>query len=243
MLGWQHVRPFRQFEHANRDRWRINFGLMLINTVGLRLLSGGGAVIAAQVAVEHQSGVLNWLGVGPVLSFIFGLLLLDCAIYWQHRLFHVVPVFWRLHRVHHTDIGFDASTAVRFHPIEILLSMYIKMALVVAFGLSPATVVAFEIILNGCALFNHGNVRIPFPWEHRIRAILVTPDMHRIHHSTRKSETNSNYGFSLSWWDRLFRSYVAEPAASQNEMAIGLPEKRALGELGLVQMLIYPFQR
>lgn len=243
MLVWQTLSPARTFDHETKHRWLINFGLMFCNTAALRLLASGGAVFAAQFAVSHNIGVFQWFQLNPILAFGFGLLLLDCAIYWQHRLFHAIPVFWRLHRVHHADVGFDVSTAVRFHPVEIVLSMYVKMALALLLGLSAITVVVFEIILNGCALFNHGNVRIPGVWEQRVRRVLVTPDMHRIHHSTTYKEMNSNYGFSVSWWDRVFRTYVDQPVLGHELMPIGLPERRAGDGLGFWRMLAFPFQR
>ena len=173
-------RPFRSFPQPKIQRITVNFGLTVINTICVKLFSGGGAYFVAEYALEHNIGLFNVISVPNYLSIVFGFLVLDFAIYFQHRVFHAIPLLWRLHRIHHTDLGFDASTALRFHAVEILLSMYFKMLLVLVIGATPNTVILFEVVLNACALFNHGNVRIPRIWERYVRTILITPDIHRI---------------------------------------------------------------
>lgn len=221
----------------------LNVGLMGLNFAVVRIFSAGGAILVADYSQEHGLGLFNTLSLSQWLTVGLSLVLLDLAIYFQHRVFHKVPLFWRIHRVHHSDIGFDASTAVRFHPVEILLSMYYKMIIVLAFGISAGSVVVFEIILNGCALFNHGNVRIPKPWDKRFRWVLITPDMHRIHHSTKRSETDSNYGFSVSWWDRLFRTYTHDPVLGQKGMEIGVSVERDPDKLRFLRLLTLPLEK
>lgn len=243
MLLWEWRRPFRAFEQKRSERLLINVGLMLTNFIFLRLLSGGGAFLAAVYAGEHGIGLFNRIDLPPWVSGILSLLILDCAIYFQHRVFHRVPLLWRIHRVHHCDMGFDTSTAVRFHGVEIVLSMYYKIILVVLLGVSPWTVILFEIILNACALFNHGNVRLPGSWDRRLRLLLITPDMHRIHHSSIVHETNSNYGFSVPWWDRLFGTYCPNPALGHAGMGIGLPEERDPGRLNFFRLLVLPLEK
>jgi sterol desaturase/sphingolipid hydroxylase (fatty acid hydroxylase superfamily) len=185
-------------------------------------------------------GLLHWISLPAWAAVAVTLLGLDFAIYLQHVMFHAVPALWRLHRVHHADLGFDATTGLRFHPIEIFLSLGFKMAVVVLLGAVPWAVVAFEVILNASSVFNHGNVTMPERLDHWLRWAIVTPDMHRIHHSTRVVETNSNFGFSLSWWDRLCGTYRAQPALGQTGMEIGLSDYRT--PLNLGQLLVLPFQ-
>jgi sterol desaturase/sphingolipid hydroxylase (fatty acid hydroxylase superfamily) len=169
--------------------------------------------------------------------------ILDLAIYLQHVLFHAVPVLWRLHRMHHADLEFDVSTGLRFHPIEILLSMLIKFAVVVALGAPALSVLVFEVLLNATSMFNHANVRIPTWIDRVLRWIVVTPDMHRVHHSILSRETNSNFGFNLPWWDRLFGTYRAQPVAGHENMTIGIEQFRDSRELGLDRMLVQPFRQ
>ncbi len=195
---------------------------------------------AAVFAAEHDAGMLHWISMPAWAGWMVAVLGLDFAVYLQHVTFHAVPALWRLHRVHHTDLGFDASTGVRFHPIEMLVSAGVKSAVVVLLGATPSAVVAFEILLNASSLFNHGNVEISENVDRWLRRLVVTPDMHRIHHSSRIVETNSNFGFSFSWWDRLCGTYRPEPALGQLRLQIGLseyPEPLRLGRL-----LLLPFQ-
>ena len=241
MLSWEKRHPFRRFPQKKRERFLINLSMMGLNFVVVRLLSGGGAYFAAQAAAQQGLGLFNHLALPPPLELAFGLLILDFAIYVQHRLLHTVPLFWRFHKVHHSDPGFDTTTAVRFHALEILFSMYYKMLLVVLLGASPLTVLTFEIILNACALFNHGNVRISRKLERSIRTVLITPDMHRIHHSAAIEETNSNYGFSVPWWDRLCGSYVRDPALGHQNMSIGIHDRNIPERPGFLDILALPF--
>lgn len=242
MAAWELYRPKRRLSLTRRRRWPINLGLAALNVGAMRFSIGAAAWWAANWAAEQQIGLFNALPIVPRwLSIALSLLLLDLAIYAQHVAAHRWRWFWRLHQVHHSDLDFDTTTAVRFHPLEIMVSMLYKVVLVVLLGVAPATVIAFEVILNGCALFNHGNVGLAW-CERWLRAVLVTPDMHRIHHSAFQQETDSNYGFSLSCWDRLFKTYCAQPQQSQAEMVIGLREFRDDAELGFLGLLALPFR-
>jgi sterol desaturase/sphingolipid hydroxylase (fatty acid hydroxylase superfamily) len=242
MLLWEWRAPFREFPDAKPRRIARHLGLMTLNTLVVRVLSGGGAYFAAEYAAGQGFGVFNRFDLPAGWAFALGLALLDFAIYLQHVAFHRVPLLWRLHKVHHLDLGFDTTTAIRFHPVEIVLSMYYKMGLVLVLGIPPLAVLVFEILLNACALFNHGNVRLPGGWEPRVRWLLITPDMHRIHHSTYAPETHSNFGFCVPFWDRLCGTYRAEPRAGQAGMAIGLDEERDLRRLGFRRLLVLPFR-
>ncbi len=241
MLSWEKLHPFRRFRQKKLERFSINLGMMVLNFAVVRLLAGGGAFAAAEYAASHDLGLFHQFDLRSGFELVAVLLILDFAIYIQHRLLHSVPLFWRFHKVHHSDPGFDTTTALRFHAIEILFSMYYKMLLVLLLGASPKTVVAFEIILNACALFNHGNVRIPDPWESAIRRILITPDMHRIHHSAALWETNSNYGFSVPWWDWLCKSYRKYPASGHRGMLIGIIDQNTPDRPAFLDLLMLPF--
>ncbi len=224
----------RLFRH-----YLTNFSMIAIASVGMRwifpVLGVGAAAIAAEkeIGLLHQVSLPVWLGVGLTV------LLMDCAIYFQHRLFHKLPWLWRLHRVHHSDVDFDVSTGIRFHPFEIFLSMLIKLGVIFALGAQPVGVLLFEILLNLTSLFNHMNLRMP-PWlEKPLRWLIVTPDMHRIHHSVHGDEMNSNFAFSLSVWDRIFGTYRAAPRESFVKMAIGV---RGVADTSLIGLLIQPFR-
>jgi len=188
------------------------------------------------------SGVLPAIGLSGWPAVVIAILALDLAVYLQHVLFHAVPALWRLHRMHHADLDFDVTTGNRFHPIEILLSMAWKLAIVAALGAPAIAVLGFEVLLNATAMFNHGNVRIPAGLDRWLRWLVVTPDMHRVHHSIVAAETNSNFGFNLPWWDRLLGTYRPAPAAGHLRMTIGLEQFRDPGELRLVRMLLQPFR-
>ena len=242
MLTWEFIQPVRPLSISRRQRWTINLGLAAFNVVVIRVSIGAAAWLAANWAVQQQIGLFNIFAMPNGLSLLLSLLLLDLAIYAQHIAAHRWQWFWRLHQVHHSDLDFDTTTAVRFHPLEILLSMLYKILLVVVLGVSPLAVIVFEIILNGCALFNHGNVSLPPQLEKWLRYLLVTPDMHRIHHSAFPAETDSNYGFSLSCWDRWFRTYCPQAQQAQTEMSIGLHGFRAAAELGFIKLLAMPFR-
>lgn len=239
MLLWEWGHPRRLLTRPRRERWVANLGLTLCNTVLVRVTVGGVAYTAAVFAADQGTGLLHWQPLPPWTAAVVTLLVLDFVIYLQHVLFHAVPLLWRLHRVHHADLDFDATTGLRFHALEILLSLGYKAAVVVLLGAVPWAVIAFEVLLNAASVFNHGNVALPERLDHWLRWIIVTPDMHRVHHSTRVVETNSNFGFSVSWWDRLCGTYRAQPALGQVGMEIGLSDYRT--PLPLVQLLLLPF--
>jgi sterol desaturase/sphingolipid hydroxylase (fatty acid hydroxylase superfamily) len=238
MLLWEACRPRRPLARPRQERWGANLGLTLLNTVLVRVTVGGVAYTAAVFAADQGVGLLHWRPLPALAAAAMTLLVLDFAIYFQHVLFHAVPVLWRLHRMHHADLDVDATTGLRFHPLEILLSLGLKAAVVVLLGAVPWAVVAFEILLNAASVFNHGNVALPERHDRWLRWVVVTPDMHRVHHSTCVVETNSNFGFSVSWWDRLCGTYRAQPALGQVGMNIGLSDERA--PLNLGQLLLLP---
>jgi len=240
MALWEYRRPRRTLVRPRRERWLTNLSLTTLNSALVWSTVGGIAYASAFFAAEKGVGALHWLTVPAWLGALITFFALDFAIYLQHVLFHAVPALWRLHRVHHADLGFDATTGLRFHPIEIFLSLAFKAAVVMLLGAVPWAVVAFEITLNASSVFNHGNVTIPEKLDQWLRWVLVTPDMHRIHHSKRVVETNSNFGFSVSWWDRLCGTYRAEPALGQEKMEIGLSEYP--NPLHLGSLLVLPFQ-
>ncbi len=242
MIGWEFISPRRSQSISRKQRWPVNLGLAAFNMTIMRLSLGGIAYLSAVTAAENSWGLLNQWPAPEWLSIIATLLCLDFAIYCQHIISHKWLLLWRLHQVHHTDLEFDATTAVRFHPLEIMISMLYKVLCIVLIGANPWAVIAFEIILNGAATFNHSNINIPSAIDKKLRWLLITPDMHRIHHSTVPVETDSNYGFSISCWDRLFKTYVAEPSQPQTTMKIGLKPFRWQQELGLIHLLRLPFK-
>lgn len=242
MAVWELLAPKRRQAIGRLRRWPGNLGIVVLNTIVVRLVFPVAAVGAATAAEAHGWGLFNWLSAPTWLAAIASVVLLDLAIYLQHVLFHAVPVLWRLHRMHHADLEFDVTTGARFHPLEIVVSMVIKIGIVAALGAPAAAVVLFEVLLNATSMFNHGNVRVA-PWLDRaIRKVLVTPDMHRVHHSVVPCETNSNFSFNMSWWDRLFGTYRAEPAAGHEGMTIGIEQFRDPHELRLDRMLVQPFR-
>ncbi len=243
MSLWERAAPRRAWTEPRSRRWPANLGLSVAGSVLLRLTVGAAAYRMAVVASDRSWGLLHLFDLPPPLPFLVSFLLLDFGIYVQHLVFHYIPLFWRLHQVHHTDLDFDATTGVRFHPAEILLSMLYKAALVSALGASPAAVLAFEIALNAASLFNHGNVRIAREADQLLRFLVVTPDMHRVHHSVVPEEMNSNFGFSVSFWDRLLGTYRERPWADQEKMEIGQKDFRDGGELGLFELLTFPFRQ
>jgi sterol desaturase/sphingolipid hydroxylase (fatty acid hydroxylase superfamily) len=238
---WEAAAPQRRRVVSRWVRWPSNLGIVVLNTVLLRAVFPVAAVGLAIVGEEHGWGLLNNLALPLWMKIAVAILLLDLAIYLQHVMFHAVPALWRLHRMHHADLDFDVTTGARFHPIEILLSMGLKLAVVAALGAPAAGVLLFEIALNATAMFNHGNLRLPQGVDHVLRWIVVTPDMHRVHHSAVPNETNSNFGFNLPWWDRLLGTYRAQPAAGHEGMTIGLDGFRDPGQLRLDRMLVQPF--
>jgi sterol desaturase/sphingolipid hydroxylase (fatty acid hydroxylase superfamily) len=241
MAGWEFIAPRRRLTLARRRRWPSNLAVVALDTLLVRAAFPVMAVGTAQIAEARHWGLLQNLVLPPWLAFGCAFLALDAAIYLQHVMFHAVPALWRLHRMHHADLEFDVTTGVRFHPLEILLSMAIKMGVVAALGAPALAVLAFEIALNATSLFNHGNARLPQALDRVLRWFVVTPDMHRVHHSAIPAETNSNFGFNLPWWDRLFGTYVAQPRAGHLGMTIGLERFRDPRALRLDRMLLQPF--
>jgi sterol desaturase/sphingolipid hydroxylase (fatty acid hydroxylase superfamily) len=242
MALWELIGPRRKQTVGRTWRWPNNLGVVLVDTVLVRILFPTTAVGLALVANERGIGLLNVVSVPPSIGVVVSVILLDLAIYFQHVLFHAVPMLWRLHRMHHADLDIDVSTGLRFHPIEILLSMLIKLTVVVALGAPAVAVLVFEILLNATSMFNHSNVRLPLGFDRLLRWFVVTPDMHRVHHSVLTRETNSNFGFNLPWWDRLFGTYRAQPVAGHETMTIGIEQFRDPRELGLDRMLVQPFR-
>ncbi|MBL1352807.1 MAG: sterol desaturase family protein [Zetaproteobacteria bacterium] len=226
-----------------RSRWSANLGLVVLNTVLVRVLFPVGAVGAALWAQHHHVGLLPMLQLDDIWTVLLAVVILDGVIYGQHLLFHRVPWLWRLHQVHHADRDIDVTTGLRFHPIEIILSMLIKISVVVLLGAPVLAVILFEMILNGMAMFNHANVKLPKALDAFLRLVFITPDVHRIHHSVLVHETNSNYGFNFSWWDRCFKTYRAQPDMGHNAMTIGLPEYQQQPTHDLLWMLRLPFRK
>jgi len=242
MALWELLAPRRRQAIGRSRRWPSNLGIVALNTLLVRLVFPVAAVGVALLAETRGWGLFRVLPAPASLAVIASVILLDLAIYFQHVLFHAVPVLWRLHRMHHADLEFDVSTGARFHPFEIVLSMVIKLGVVVALGAPAVAVLIFEVLLNATSMFNHGNVRIPMQLDRALRCVLVTPDMHRVHHSVAPRETNSNFGFNLPWWDRLFGTYRAQPAAGHEGMTIGIEQFREPRELRLDRMLMQPFR-
>jgi sterol desaturase/sphingolipid hydroxylase (fatty acid hydroxylase superfamily) len=240
MLLWEAFRPRRPLARPRQERWRTNLGLTLLNTVLVWITVGGVAYTAAVFAADQRVGLLHWHPLPAWAAAAVTLLVLDFAIYVQHVLFHALPVLWRLQRMHHADLDVDATTGLRFHPLEILLSLGYKAAVVVLLGAVPWAVVAFEVLLNAASVFTHGNVALPERLDCWLRWIMVTPDMHRVHHSTRVVETNANFGFAVSWWDRLCGTYRVQPMLGQVGMDIGLSDERTPLTLG--QLLLVPLR-
>ena len=238
---WEALAPRRRPTVSKPRRWASNLGLVLLNTVALRLAFALGAVGVSVVAAERQWGLLNNVALPKWLAVAVAVVALDFAIYLQHVLFHAVPALWRLHMVHHADMDFDLTTGLRFHTIEVLLSLGIKAAAIVLLGAPPLGVLAFEVLLNATSMFNHGNIRMPVWLDRALRLVVVTPDMHRVHHSVHSNETNSNFGFNLPWWDYLLGTYRPQPRDGHEGMAIGLSQLRDERTQRLPWMLLLPF--
>lgn len=234
--------PRRPQGQARAGRWPVNLGLSILNTLLLRLLFPAAAVGAAVWAAASGWGLFNLLFTPPWLAVGLSLLLLDLAVYGQHRLFHAIPWLWRAHRLHHIDLEVDVTTAGRFHPIEMTLSMLWKIVVVVALGAPAGAVLAFEVLLNAAAMFSHARIAMPAAVDGLLRWVVVTPDLHRIHHSIHRDETDSNYGFLLSAWDRLFGSYRPRPREPQETMALGVEGFRTPGSAGFFSLLLNPFR-
>jgi sterol desaturase/sphingolipid hydroxylase (fatty acid hydroxylase superfamily) len=226
MALWELLAPRRTLMVSKALRWTNNIGLVFLNTLILRLVFPMGAVAVASFAAQQQWGLLHQHAFNLPLTIVLSVIFFDLIIYLQHVLVHAVPVLWRVHRVHHADLDFDLTTGTRFHPIEILLSMLIKFAAIVVLGPPIIAVVIFEVLLNAMSMFNHSNVRLPLKIDAVLRLGIVTPDMHRVHHSIEDNEANSNFGFNLSVWDRLFGTYIDQPRAGHEHMLIGIHQYR-----------------
>jgi sterol desaturase/sphingolipid hydroxylase (fatty acid hydroxylase superfamily) len=240
MAIWEALKPRRGRLVSRWARWPSNLAIVALDTIAVRAIFPVAAVALATLGQQRGWGVLNNFALPGSAKVILAVVLLDLVIYLQHVMFHAVPAFWRLHRMHHADIDFDVTTGARFHPVEIVLSMAIKLAAVAALGASALAVLIFEVLLNATAMFNHGNVELPARLDRVLRRFVVTPDMHRVHHSTAPNETNSNFGFNLPWWDRLLGTYREQPAAGQLGMTIGLESFRDPAWLRLDRMLVQP---
>lgn len=242
MAMWEVFAPRRRQEIGRTVRWPGNLGVVILDTVLVRILFPTTAVGLALVAETKGFGLFNAWGLATWIAIVVSVVILDLVIYLQHVLFHAVPALWRLHRMHHADLEFDLTTGARFHPVESLLSMVIKLTVIGALGAPALAVLIFEVLLNATAMFNHSNVRLPASIDGVLRWFLVTPDMHRVHHSVVVRETNSNFGFNLPWWDRMFGTYRAQPQAGHDRMVIGVEEIRDPTEQRLDRMLTQPFR-
>jgi len=240
MSTWEVLAPRRELQIDKTLRWKNNLLLTLLNSLLIRMVFPAAAVGAAAFAGERGIGLFNIAPLPLPAGILLSVLALDFALYLQHRLFHAVPLLWRLHRMHHADLDVDVTTGTRFHPLEVLLSMLIKFAVILLAGLPALGVLIFEIVLNSASMFNHGNVRVRQDIERIARSIVVTPDMHRVHHSIDRAETNSNFGFCLSWWDRILGTYKAQPASGHQAMTLGIDQFRSPRDLRLDRMLLQP---
>jgi sterol desaturase/sphingolipid hydroxylase (fatty acid hydroxylase superfamily) len=239
---WEMAAPRRHRSLARWQRWPSNLGIVALNTALVRLSLPVTAVGFAVLCEQRGWGLMNAVDLPQWLAIAAGVIVLDFLIYLQHVLFHAVPALWRLHRMHHADLDIDVTTGARLHPIEILASMLIKLAAIAALGAPAEAVLIFEILLNATSMFNHANIRLPEGSDRALRWIVVTPDMHRVHHSIEPRETNSNFGFNMPWWDRLFGTYRAQPAAGHEAMTIGIAQFRSPREQRLNRMLTQPFR-
>jgi sterol desaturase/sphingolipid hydroxylase (fatty acid hydroxylase superfamily) len=240
MALWELLVPYRVLTASKPRRWLYNLSMVGIDTIVVRLIFPAAAVGIAIIAAERQWGLFNNIEAPVWLSTIAVVILMDLIIYFQHVMFHAIPTLWRLHMVHHTDLDIDVTTGNRFHPVEIIISMLIKMAAVILVGPTVVAVIIFEVLLNATSMFNHSNIRLPKTLDRLLRLVIVTPDMHRVHHSAIKRETNSNYGFNLPWWDRVFGTYRNQPEAGHVNMVIGLEQYRDERQLTLGKLLLLP---
>ena len=243
MMILEALLPRRKRELGRDVRWTSNLGIVVIDTIVARLLIPIPPVAAALWASENGVGVLHGTGLPMPLIVAGCVIFLDFAIYVQHVMFHKVPIFWRLHRMHHADTEIDATTGIRFHPIEIILSLLIKIVIVLAFGIPAVAVIIFEVILNASAMFNHANMRLPLSVDRLLRILIVTPDFHRVHHSWHRDETDSNYGFCLTIWDQMFMTYRPQPRDGHDDMTIGLKDFRGEKDRGIIGLLMIPFRQ
>jgi len=243
MAIWEILAPRRALTVSKSLRWGSNLGIVVLNTLILRLLFPAAAVGLALFVREQGWGIFNYVEVSYWLAVVVSFIAMDLVIYLQHVMVHAVPLFWRLHRMHHADLDFDLTTGARFHPLEIILSMLIKFATIIVLGPPIVAVIIFEVVLNVTAMFNHGNVRLPLGLDRVLRLFVVTPDMHRVHHSVEDDEANSNFGFNLPWWDRLFGTYRDQPRAGHEGMTIGIHKFREPKQVSWLHgMLLLPFK-
>jgi sterol desaturase/sphingolipid hydroxylase (fatty acid hydroxylase superfamily) len=242
MALWEAAAPRRRRAFDRGARWPHNLALLALDAALLRIVAPGLAVAVALAGEAAGWGLIPQLGLPGWAGILLAVVLLDLAVYFQHVVFHAVPALWRLHRVHHSDVDFDVTTATRFHPVEMLLSMGIKVAAVAALGAPAVAVLAFEVLLNAAAVFNHANARLPDGLDRWMRRLVVTPDMHRVHHSIVRAERNSNFGFNVPWWDRLFGTYRAQPAGGHEAMTLGDPGFRTRADLRLDRLLAQPLR-
>jgi len=238
---WEISSPKRKLEHARRLRWVSNFGLIIISSILVRFIFPTAAVGIALLVEKNQWGLLYYFDLSVAMHFMIAFVLMDLSLYFQHVMFHALPLFWRFHRVHHTDLDFDITTGLRFHPFEMVISILIKFMTITALGVPVLAVVIFEIILNAASMFSHSNIKIARSIERVTRWFIVTPDMHRIHHSVSENETNSNFGFFISVWDRLFGTYTKEPKKGHTGMQIGLHNFREPKWQDLRWLIYLPF--
>ena len=242
MAVWEILAPTRALTVSKAVRWANNLGLVFFNSFILRLVFPAAAVGVAAFAAENGWGLLNYYSLPAMVAVVVSIVAMDFVIYLQHVMVHAVPALWRLHRVHHADLDYDVTTGARFHTVEIMLSMLIKFATIIVLGPPVVAVVIFEVVLNATAMFNHGNVSLPKGLDRVLRWFLVTPDMHRVHHSVEDDEANSNFGFSLPWWDRLFGTYRDQPRGGHEGMTIGIHTFRTMKQVSwLPGMLVLPF--
>lgn len=239
---WENMLPRKALVASRTFRWVNNLSLVALNSVIITVIMPIAAIQAAVIASEQQLGLLYCTSMPIWINVLLSVVLLDCVIYLQHVLFHRIPLLWKFHRVHHADLDIDVTTGTRFHPIEIVLSMMIKIGAVFTLGVSPIAIVIFEIILNASAMFNHSNAKLALPVDAWLRKVVVTPDMHRVHHSVIPRETHSNFGFFLSVWDRLFGTYRAQPELGHDHIVIGLPDIRDEQEQRLDKLITMPFR-
>jgi sterol desaturase/sphingolipid hydroxylase (fatty acid hydroxylase superfamily) len=242
MAVWEVAAPRRRQEIPRLLRWSNNLALVVVDTLLVRLTFPIVAVGLALTAQQKDWGLFNNLAAPDWMAVVASIIVLDLFIYLQHVMFHAVPALWRLHRMHHADLEFDVTTGLRFHPVEILLSMGLKLAAVAALGPPAIAVLIFEVLLNGAAMFNHSNIRIPLGLDRVLRWFVVTPDMHRVHHSIIPAETNSNFGFNLPWWDQLLGTYRPQPKMGHDDMTIGIEQFRTPRDLWLDRMLVQPLR-
>lgn len=241
---WESAAPRRLASVSRVLRWKNNLALVVFNTLAVKIIFPLSAAGLSLQLVKHDIGLINYWHLTGFWIIAISVVILDLAIYLQHRLFHIIPLFWRFHKVHHADLDYDVTTGLRFHTVEIILSMLIKFAVIFILGIPAVAVIIFEIILNAMSMFNHSNIKLPLKLDAVLRCFLVTPDMHRIHHSVISNETNSNFGFNLPLWDRIFFTYIAQPRLGHTNMTIGLSRYRDIIQVQTIWgILILPFRQ